>query len=161
MVSGIFSSNVILIARDDHVSHLHQPSTGHFRSEPASFLGLFRIRRSHLAQAQNPAVAVETCKKMHLWDSLCGLTTIPGAYGDVYSLQLNGFKNKVPAPIATLGNLKHGFISHLSKILRFASFPQVPTYVQQRDSLVLTGRRGCFFKPLEFCISNSKFILFK
>ena len=42
------------------------------------------------------------------------------------------------------GKFAHGFISPLSKILRFAPFPQVPTHVQQQDSLVFTGRR-CFF----------------
>ena len=43
------------------------------------------------------------------------------------------------------GKFAHGFISPLSKILRFAPFPQVPTHVQQQDSLVFTGRRSFFF----------------
>ena len=43
------------------------------------------------------------------------------------------------------GKFAHGFISPLSKILRFAPFPQVPTHVQQQDSLVFTGRWGFFF----------------
>ena len=42
------------------------------------------------------------------------------------------------------GKFANGFISHLSRILRFAPFPQGPTHAQQQDSLVFTGRR-CFF----------------
>ena len=42
------------------------------------------------------------------------------------------------------GKFAHGFISPLSKILRFAPFPQVPTHVQQQDSLVFTGRQLFF-----------------
>ena len=42
------------------------------------------------------------------------------------------------------GKFAHGVISHLSKILRFPAFPQVPTHLQQQESLVFTGGRGLF-----------------
>ena len=56
-------------------------------------------------------------------------------------------KYKVPAPIATLENLHMAssvIFQKYSVLMRFATFPQVPTHVQQQDSLVFTGRQLFF-----------------